>query len=148
MADNINSITIQNNIKVPFAYRRDLSWNLELDFNGDIKMVEDIEALNQSIYTILSSNFGDKPLEEFFGANISPLLFENASPPNFIQYEIQRRLTDAINKSEPSIVILNTKVDSSDITHNVIKVTIIYMLSDGITVGIFDENMSVFKSNT
>lgn len=131
--------------KIPFAYRRDIPWSLELDVNGDLKLVEDIDAVNQSIYTILSSNFGDKPLEEFFGANISPLLFESTSPPNFVQHEIKSRLQNAINQSEPSITILNTYIDNSDISRNTIRVTIIYLLGDGITTGVFDENMSVIN---
>jgi phage baseplate assembly protein W len=147
MATQVNPVVEKVN-KIPFAYRRDLPWSLELDANGDLKMVEDVDAINQSIYSILSSNFGDKPLEEFFGANISPLLFENASPPNFIQHEIKSRLTRAINETEPSIIILNTSVDSSSINRNIIRVTIIYLMNDGITTGIFDENMSVFNSKT
>ena len=142
----VNPITDQAVIKIPFAYRRDLPWTLDLDANGDLLMVEDIDAVNQAIYAILSSNFGDKPLEEFFGANIAPLLFENASPPNFIQHEMKSRLTKAINQEEPSLIIVNTYVDSSDISHNTIRVTIIYLLGDGITTGIFDENMTVFGS--
>jgi len=145
MATPLNPIVNQVVTKLPFSYRRDLPWTLDLDFNGDLKMVEDIDAVNQSIYAILSSSFGDKPIEEFFGANISPLLFENASPPNFIQYEIKRRLQEAINQFEPSLVILSTTVDSQDISRNIIRVTIIYILTDGITTGIFDENLAIFK---
>jgi phage baseplate assembly protein W len=143
MSDIINPIENVAGDRIPFAYRRDIPWSLELDFNGDLKLVEDVDAVNQSIYAILTSNFGDKPLEEFFGANISPLLFESASPINFIEYEIKRRLEEAINKDEPSITILNTTVDSSDITHNTIHVVIEYLLTDGITSGIFDEDLSV-----
>lgn len=147
MAIQVNPVVEKVN-KIPFAYRRDLPWSLELDANGDLKMVEDVEAINQSIYSILSSSFGDKPLEEFFGANISPLLFENTTPSNFIQHEIKSRLQGAINSQEPSVIILNTNVDNSSIDRNIIRVTIIYLLSDGVTVGIFDENMSIFTSKT
>jgi phage baseplate assembly protein W len=131
--------------KVPYAYRRDIPWDLSLDFNGDLKMVNDVEALNQSIFTILISNFGDKPLEEFFGANIEELIFESSAPQGFLAHEIKRRLTAAIQLHEPSVIIIKTDVDLSQMDRNNIKVNIVYLMSDGLTVGVFDENLSLFN---
>lgn len=139
-------IPTESNSKIPYAYRRDLSWALDLDDNGDLKMIEDVDAVNQSLYALMTSNFGDKPLEEFFGSDIATLLFEPTSPPQFMQYEINQRLADAVRRHEPSITILSTNIDNSDISRNIIHVTITYLLSDGITTGIFDENMAIVKS--
>lgn len=145
MPNSLNSLTNIVPNKLPYAYRRDLPWSLDLDYNGDLKMVEDIDAVNQSIFSILSSNFGDKPLEEYFGSNAAELLFEHSTPANFMAYELQRRLETAIKQDEPGVVILKTEVDLNSIDRNIIRVTITYQLSDGISVGIFDENLSVFR---
>jgi len=132
---------------IPFAYRRDLSWDLTLTDNGDIKMANDIDAINQSIYSILVSNSGDKPLEELFGANFEDLIFENAAPREVMQYEIQDRLRSGLENSESQVVILQVEVDMSDITSYIIRIVVIYALGDGITTGIFDESLSLEDLN-
>jgi phage baseplate assembly protein W len=131
------------NTQIPYAFRRDISWDLTLDEKGDIKMVEDEDAIKQSIYTILTSNLGDKNMEYYFGANIESLLFENANPIQFIQADIANRIKAAIEKYEPNVVILAINVDVGEINNNKITVTIPFLLSDGVTQGLFQETISL-----
>ena len=133
--------------EIPFAYRRDLAWDLELDETGDIKMVNDIDAINQSIYSILISNFGDKPMEMLFGANVEDLIFELSYPQNIVSFQIEEKLKSASKLFEPDLYIIGVRVDFQDINKHIIRVQIGYMMGDGITVGIFDESISLEDIN-
>ena len=132
------------NNKVPYAFRRDISWDLTLDERGDLKMVEDEDAIKQSIYTIIVTNFGDKNMEYRFGADAESLLFENANPIEFIKSDITQRIKSAIQKYEPNVIILAIDVDVSEINNNnKITVTIPFQLTDGVTEGLFQETISI-----
>jgi len=128
--------------KVPYAYRRDIPWNFELDERGDLKMKEDIDAVNQSIYAILMSNFGDKNFEWAFGSDMESLVFEQALPSRILAYEIKSRIKDSIKDIEPQILINSINVDVNDINNYKVVVTIAYLLDDGLTQGVFDETLS------
>jgi len=128
---------------IPFAYRRDIPFDFALDDDGDLKMLEDIDAVNQSIYSILVSNSGDKPLEPLFGSNFEELIFENALPANMMGFEIEQRLRDGIAETEPEVVIIGIEIDMTNISLYKIKVSVMYLLGDGITTGIFDESLSL-----
>lgn len=125
------------------AYRRDLDFSLELGDNGDIKMAEDVDAVNQSIYIILNTSFGEKPMEQLFGSNVAESLFENNAPEGFLGNEIEGLIRDSLTDFEPSIIINTISVDDSNINQGVFDVAIDYSLRDGITTGVFDEQLSI-----
>lgn len=129
--------------EIPYAYRRDIPFDLELDETGDLKMIEDIDAINQSIYTLLTSNSGDKPLEPLFGSNVEDLIFTPGLPINIIELEIEERLKTSAKNSEPELIIFGVQVDFSNVGENTIRVKVFYALNDGITTGVFDESLSV-----
>jgi len=130
------------NKDISYAYRRDIPFDLELNDYGDLKMLEDAYAVKQSIYTILMSNFGDKPMEFIFGADMESMIFEQGSPAGFVEYEVSSRIKEAIKKDEPNIIILNINVDLSEINNYTIHVTMAFALADGITTGVFDEDLA------
>ena len=130
------------NNKVPYAYRRDIPWNFDLDEKGDLKMKEDIDAVNQSIYAILMSNFGDKNFEWAFGSDMESLVFEQSYPLNILTFEIESRIKDSIRNIEPQLVINSINIDLKDINNYKVVVTIAYLLDDGLTQGVFDESLS------
>ena len=127
---------------IPFAYRRDIPWNFELDVNGDLQMVEDVDAVNQSIYTILKSSFSDKPMETLFGANLESDIFEQGLPQAFVQSNLEEKIITSIREQEPSVKILSLDINFDEINRNRIKISIAYQLTDGITTGLFDEILS------
>jgi len=129
--------------EIPFAYRRDLAWDLELDETGDIHVVSDVDAINQSIYSILVSNFGDKPLEQNFGSDMEDLIFELSYPRNVLAFHIEEKLKDASRNFEPTLYILGIKTDFTDIDSHTVRVTIGYLVGDGLSTGIFDESISL-----
>jgi len=130
------------NNKVAYAYRRDIPWNFELDANGDLKMKEDIDAINQSIYTILMSNFGDKNLEPLFGSDMESVVFEQSYPESILSYEIESKIRDSIRFIEPQIAVNSILIDLSQINNYKVTVTIAYLLDDGLTQGVFDQTLS------
>lgn len=128
--------------KEPFAFRRDIPWNFELDPRGDLKMKEDIDAVNQSIYTILMSNFGDKNFEPLFGSDMESLVFEQSYPTIILSYEIESRIRNSIRDIEPQLLINTIDIDLSEINNYKVTVTIAYLLDDGLTQGVFEETLS------
>jgi len=134
-------------INTPYAFRRDIPWNFELDARGDLKMKDDIDAVNQSIYAILMSNFGDKNFEALFGSNIESLVFEQAYPAPILAYELESRIRDSIKNIEPQLTIISIDVNLKEINNYVVTVTIGYFLDDGLTRGVFDESLSFESLN-
>lgn len=128
---------------IPFAYRRDIPFDFELNERGDLKMLEDVDALNQAIYAILISNSGDKPMEPLFGSNIEDLVFDPGYPLNVMEFEIKERLKTSMELLEPGVVVLNIHIDFSKLDDHAINVKIFYALNDGITTGVFDESLSI-----
>ena len=126
-----------------YAYRRDIPFDFELDNNGDLKMLQDLEAVNQSLYNIIVSNKNSKQFEESFGANVDSILFENVQADSFLLHEVKTNIIEAIRKDEPNISILDVSIDMTNITENIIRIVIPYKLNDGITTGTFDENISL-----
>ena len=126
-----------------YAYRRDIPFDFELDNNGDLKMLQDLEAVNQSLYNIIVSNKNSKQFEESFGANVDSILFENVQADSFLLHEVKTNIIEAIRKDEPNISILDVSIDMTNITENIIRIVILYELNDGITTGTFDENISL-----
>lgn len=127
---------------VPFASRRDISWTFDLDERGDLKMKDDIDAVNQSIYAILMSNFGDKNFEPLFGSDMEGVIFEQSYPKQILSYEIESKIKQSIADIEPDLFINTIEIDLSDINNYVVKVLIGYVLDDGLTQGVFDESLS------
>lgn len=133
--------------KVPFAYRRDIPWNFELDDTGDLKMKEDVDAVNQSIYTILMSNFGDKNFESEFGTNMESVVFEPSGPEVFLVSDIEGKIRRSSALFEKDIQIISLDTDLSQINSYIVKVTIVYLLNDGVTKGLFEESLSFADLN-
>ena len=88
------------NPQIPYAYSRDIPWDFELDELGDLKMKEDVDAVNQAIYAILSSNHGDKNLEPFFGSDVESLVFDQSYPQKVLAYELESKIRSAVEKIE------------------------------------------------
>jgi len=130
------------NPDIPFAFRRDIPWDFELDEKGDLKMKEDIDAVNQSIYAILVSSFSDKPLEGHFGSDVESLVFDQSYPLPVLTYELESRIRDSIRDIEHNLTILSISIDFSEINTHKVRVFIQYLLDDGLSKGLFDDFLS------
>jgi phage baseplate assembly protein W len=131
-----------------YAYRRDIPWDLTLGDNGDLQMLIDVDAVNQSIKNILLTAIGSVPMESLRGSYLPMVLFENTSPINFLQSDITSKVTQALTTQEPSITIKNISVDVTKINDNAITILIEYTLNDGITTGVFNDTLSINSNVT
>jgi phage baseplate assembly protein W len=121
------------------VYRRDLAFSLELDDNGDIKTVIDVDAINQSIKNILLTYKGSVPFEDNKGSYLYRKLFDTTIPTQFLESEIKSLIEKELNAQEPLIIITEVIIDLSRINNNILMINIEYDLSDGITSGSFQD---------
>ena len=116
LMDNINAVTVS----MPKKYR-----DLPLSFlkhpgTGDVRPINDIDAVKQSVKNLILTNLGDRPFQPKIGSDITRLLFEPAGP--FTTEAIRRNIETTIREQEPRIngVIVNI-FDESDRNAYIIK---------------------------
>lgn len=109
LTDNRNSVTVS----MPKKYR-----DLPLSFlkhpgTGDVRPVNDIDAVKQSVKNLILTNFGDRPFQSKIGSNVTSLLFELVSP--FTVEALRRNIETTLREQEPRVngVIVNV-FDESD----------------------------------
>lgn len=116
LTDNRNSVTIS----MPKKYR-----DLPLSFlkhpgTGDVRPINDIDAVKQSVKNLILTNFGDRPFQSKIGSNVSSLLFELVSP--FTVEALRRNIETTLREQEPRVngVIVNV-FDDSDRNAYIVK---------------------------
>ena len=106
-----------------------ISKDIDLTFtakpSGEIFKKQDAAAVKQAIKNLMLTNFGEKPFNPLFGANLRALLFELADPDT--EYDIERSVINAIEAYEPRASILNVTVKSNP-DGNEVKVNIVFRL--------------------
>lgn len=130
---------------IPYAYRRDIPFNFELDETGDLKPLTDIDAINQSIYIILATNWNDKIMSSGnFGANLEPLLFSNDTPTiSLLEYSIRENIIESLQKYEPDITVKGVTVTNRLERENSLIVSVAYLLKDNVTEGEFETKLQI-----
>lgn len=124
----VKSLSIEdanlNKISLVGSRSRDYS-DLDLSFakksNGDVFKKTDAAAVKQAVKTLIQTNFGEKPFNYFFGANIRALLFEPVTPD--VVDEIETNIRLAIQNFEPRASLLDVRV-LDEIDKNSINVSI------------------------
>lgn len=95
--------------------RNRLYKDLDLEFlprpTGDVYKKQDAAAVKQAVKTILLTNFGEKPFDPGFGANLRALLFELADDQ--IEDSIEIAVRRAIKNYEPRALINRVRVKST-----------------------------------
>jgi len=106
-----------------------ISKDIDLTFtakpSGEIFKKQDAAAVKQAIKNLMLTNFGEKPFNPLFGANLRALLFELADPDT--EYDIERAVINAIEAYEPRASILNVTVKSNP-DGNEVKVNIVFRI--------------------
>ena len=89
--------------------------------NGDIFKKTEAAAVKQAIKTLIQTNFGERPFNYYFGANIRALLFEPVTPDTVAEIDINIRL--AIQNFEPRAELLDVRV-LDEIDKNSVNVSV------------------------
>jgi phage baseplate assembly protein W len=98
----------------------DINFNFISNPNtGDVAIVNDVNAIRQSILNILRTNHGEKPFNPLFGANLQKYLFENINQVTAEAIIIS--IEESILNFEPRVEILNINI-ASDPDYNKIKI--------------------------
>ena len=112
----------------------DLSFSVN-PITGDIGTKSDINAIQQSIKTLINTNFFERPFQPTLGCNIRSLLFEPISP--VVANDLKTVINDVLVNYEPRIVVRDIEIrDNSDA--NSYFITIIYNIRSSKTVNTFE----------
>tara|TARA_R100000951_G_scaffold114308_1_gene118300 strand:+ start:37 stop:483 length:447 start_codon:yes stop_codon:yes gene_type:complete len=115
---NLNKISLVGTRSTNYS---DIDLSFAKKSNGDIFKKTDAAAVKQAVKTLIQTNFGEKPFNYFFGANIRALLFESVTPDVIDDIDTNIRL--AIQNFEPRVRLLDVRV-LDEIDKNSINVSI------------------------
>jgi phage baseplate assembly protein W len=118
--------------------------DLDLTFaartTGDIFKKTDAAAVKQSVKTILQTNFGEKPFQPNFGADLRSRLFENFTDEENA-FLIEDAITDALALYEPRAQIVSVDVrDNPD--RNYLGVRVEFKIVNTEEVVVLDTSIS------
>jgi phage baseplate assembly protein W len=113
------------------AFYKDLS----LDFtphpvSGDIRPLINETAIKRSLMNLIRTKKGTRPFNPEYGCDISNYLF--SYEPGFTEYNLQKEITDAINKHEPRVSVNEVDIKFEE---NGIELNIQYIIKNINRVG-------------
>lgn len=76
---------------------------------GDIGSKSDVNAINQSVKNLISTNYYERPFNPLFGCNIRGLLFELADPITI--EELRGAIKETLQNHEPRIEIIDLFIE-------------------------------------
>ena len=102
---------------------------------GDLGVKSDANAINQSLKTLVNTNYYERPFQPLLGCNIRALLFELADP--ITMNDLKTNISQVISNYEPRIAVQELRVDDlSD--QNAYNVRIVYRILKSNTINTFD----------
>ena len=119
---NLGSVSLVSARNVSYS---DIDLSFAKKSNGDIFKKSEAAAVKQAVKTLLQTNFGEKPFNYFFGANIRALLFEPVSPETID--DIETNIVLAIQNFEPRAKLLDVQV-LDEIDRNSINVSVRFQI--------------------
>lgn len=112
----------------------DLSFSVN-PITGDLGTKSDANAIQQSLKTLINTNFFERPFQPTLGCNIRSLLFEPISPVT--ANDMKTVINDVLVNYEPRIVVRDIEIrDNSDT--NSYFITILYNIGSNKTINTFE----------
>lgn len=93
--------------------------------NGDIFKKTDLQSVRQAVSTLLQTNFGERPYNYYFGANIRAMLGELAGTDT--TNEIKTHVKLAFENWEPRAELISTEV-TDNTEKNSISVRVVFRI--------------------
>ena len=107
---------------------------------GDVFKKTDAAAVKQSVKTILQTNFGERPFQPNFGADLRSRLFENFTDEENA-FLIEDAIIDALTLYEPRAKVISVNIaDNSD--RNYLGVRVEFKIVNTEEVVVLDTSIS------
>ena len=106
--------------------RKDIFKDFDMSFSknpitNDIALKSDVNAINQSLRSLLNTNYYERLFQPRIGSNIKRLLFEPADPITIA--DLRQAIKDTITNYEPRVSLLQLMIeDQSDLNAYIIKI--------------------------
>lgn len=101
----------------------------------DILPLRDLDAIKQSIKSLILTNQGERPFQMGLGGNVTKYLFEPVTP--FVAHSLKQEIIKTLRRHEPRVRNIQVAV-SADIDKNRFDVTIAFVVQSSNT----QENVS------
>jgi len=112
----------------------DISFSLN-PITGDIGVKTDVNAINQSIRSLLNTNYYERPFQPDIGSNLRGFLFEISDP--ITVSNIRKSISETIANYEPRVTV--NKIYIEDLTDsNAYHISLEYTIRGINTIGSFE----------
>ena len=119
---NLSVSTILTSRKVAY---KDIDLTFKNKPSGEIFKKQEAAAVKQAVKNLLLTNYGEKPFNPDFGADLRSLLFELADAE--IEEEIEERVIATINRYEPRVGAVRVEAIANP-DRNMVYVTVTFQI--------------------
>jgi phage baseplate assembly protein W len=85
---------------------------------GDIRPLNDLDAVKQSVKNLILTNFGERPFHPEIGGNVTSYLFENAN--GLTSFAIEEEIKKVLKEHEPRVNGVTIRVQDNMDANNFI----------------------------
>ncbi|WP_430408832.1 GPW/gp25 family protein [Kordia sp.] len=97
-----------------------------LEKKGEVKLISDIEDIEKSLQTIVTTRRGERVMRPLFGCDLTDKIFENL---NATQINIMKnRVEEAIILFEPRIDVIKIALDTQNILEGTFLIKVEYII--------------------
>lgn len=112
--------------------RKDVFRDFDLSFNrnpltNDIAVKTDINAINQSLRSLLNTNYYERPFQPRIGSNIKRILFEPADSITIA--DLKQAIRDTISNYEPRVNLFEVVIEDQS-ERNSYLVRVVYNINN------------------
>ncbi|MEO1061304.1 MAG: GPW/gp25 family protein [Actinomycetota bacterium] len=105
-----------------------VAFPMRLDRTGGVALVDGHDEIVESIRLILATAPGERPMRPEFGCAIHEYVFAPAD--HITAARLEAEVTDALQRWEPRIELIEVAVDRDTEEHNLLLIDIRYQLRD------------------
>lgn len=106
---------------------KDIDLTLEMRSTGDVYKKQDAAAVKQAVRNLLLTNYGEKPFQPRYGANLAGLLFDLAD--DLTASDIEVAIRNAIGTYEPRATVQTVRADVNP-DRNTVTVEVVFQIQN------------------